>query len=120
MSEVWTQVASEAIDVLAPFGPVILNGLESVRRQMGQHIERTDFVRAKSVYALLKATFERDGTGRMQIMLENFVKEPEVYRDEMIFLVSTRAEAFSGGFGRKLVALTNRWREEKRPLPPEG
>ena len=120
MSEVWIQVATEAIDVLAPFGPVILQGLENVRRKMGQDIERTEFVRAKSVYALLKATFERDGTGRMQIMLENFVREPEVYRDEMIFLVSARAQAFSGGFGRKLVALTNRWREEKRPLPPEG
>ena len=119
MTEVWTQVATEAIDRLAPFGPVILQGLESVRRQMGEHIERTDFVRAKSVYALLKATFERDGTGRMQIMLDNFCREPEPFRGEIIELVAARAAAYSGGFGRKLVALTNGWREEKRHLPPE-
>jgi hypothetical protein len=117
MTEAWTQVATEAIDRLAPFGPVILQGLESARRQMGEQIERTEFVTAKSVYALLKATFERDGTGQMQIMLDNFCQEPEAFREEIIELVAARAAAYSGGFGRNLVALTNRWREEKRPLP---
>jgi hypothetical protein len=118
--EIWTQVASEAIERLAPFGPVILQGLETVRRQMGRHIERRVFVSAKSVYALLKATFQRDDRPTAQELLEQFVKEPDRYRAEMIELVAQRASSSPNDLGRKLIALTNRWREDKRPGPPAG
>ena len=116
--KIWTQVAHEAIERLAPYGPVILLGLESVRRQKGRHIERKDFVTAKSVYALFKTTFEREQTTKGQQLLEQFVKEPGQYQVEMADLVAEKAARSPGDFGRKLVALTNRWREEKRPLPP--
>jgi hypothetical protein len=117
--EIWTQVAREAIERLAPYGPVILMGLESVRRHMGRHVERRDFVTAKSVYALFKTTFERDQTNKGRQLLEEFVKEPGQYQAEMVTLVAEKASHSPDGFGRKLVALTNRWRETKRPLPPE-
>lgn len=116
--DTWTQVAREAVERLAPYGPVILLGLESVRRQMGRHIERRDFVTAKSVYALLKTTFERDETLSNRQLLEQYIKEPGQYQAQMEALVSQKASASPGDFGRKLIALTNRWREEKRPLPP--
>jgi hypothetical protein len=118
--EIWTQVASEAIERLAPFGPVILQGLETVRRQMGRDIERREFVSAKSVYALLKTTFEREDKPTSQQLLEQFVKEPDRYQAEMIELVATKASSSPNGLGRKLVALTNRWRAVKRPVPPAG
>ena len=118
--KIWTQVASEAIERLAPFGPVILQGLETVRRQMGRDIERREFVSAKSVYALLKTTFEREDKPTSQELLEQFVKEPDRYQAEMIELVATKASSSPNDLGRKLVALTNRWREDKRPLPPAG
>jgi hypothetical protein len=116
--DIWTQVAREAVERLAPYGPVILMGLESVRRQMGRHVERRDFVTAKSVYALFRTTFERDERLSNQQLLEQFVKEPNQYRAEMETLVAQKASRSPGDFGRKLIALTNRWREEKRPLPP--
>ena len=115
---IWTQVASEAIERLAPYGPVILMGLETVRRQMGRHVERREFVTAKSVYALLKTTFERDDRPTGQQLLEQFVKEPDRYQAEIVELVANKASSSPDDLGRKLVALTNRWREDKRPLPP--
>ena len=118
MTIAWSQVAAEAIEHLTPFGPVILMGLESVRRHMGRHIERRDFVTAKSVYALLKATFERAQDAEGQRTLEQFVKEPDQHQQAIIQIIADRAERSPGDFGRKLVALTNRWREDKRPLPP--
>jgi hypothetical protein len=116
-SEIWTQVTSEAIDRLMPYGPVILMGLESVRRHMGRHIERKDLVIAKSVYALLKASFERDQAQKGQQLLDLFVKEPDAYRTELTELIAEKASRSPADFGRKLIALTNRWREYKRPLP---
>jgi hypothetical protein len=93
-------------------------GLESVRRQMGRHVERKDFVTAKSVYALFKTTFERDEKPSSKQLLEQFVKEPARYQAKLEALVAQKATASPGDLGRKLVALTNRWREDKRPLPP--
>jgi hypothetical protein len=113
----WTQVADEAIERLTPYAPVILMGLESVRRTMGRHVERLDFVAAKSVYALLKSSFERDGGTENQQLLDQFVLEPDRHRTEITRLVAQKA-SYSDDFGRKLVALTNRWRNNKRPLPP--
>ena len=76
------------------------------------------FVSAKSVYALLKTTFEREDKPASRDLLEQFVKEPDHYRQEIIALVAARAASSPNDLGRKLVALTNRWREDKRPLPP--
>ena len=118
--EIWTQVASEAIERLAPYGPVILMGLETVRRQMGRDIERREFVSAKSVYALLKTTIEREDKPTSRELLEQFVKEPDRYRADIVALVATKAASAPNDLGRKLVALTNRWREDKRPVPPAG
>ena len=117
-SEMWTQAAREATDRLMPYGPVILMGLESVRRHMGRHIERRDLVAAKSVYALLKTSFERDQAQKGQQLLDLFVKEPGTYRTRMTELIAEKASHSPADFGRKLIALTNRWREDKRPLPP--
>jgi len=117
-NEIWTQVASEAIERLVPYSPVILMGLESVRRHMGRHVKRKDLVTAKSVYALLKASFERDQTDKGQQLLELFVKEPDAHRTEITELIAKKASHSPADFGRKLIALTNRWREDKRPLPP--
>jgi hypothetical protein len=72
---------------------------------------------AKSVYALLKASFERDQTPRGQQLLDLFVKEPDTYRAEITWLIAEKASRSPADFGRKLIALTNRWREDKRPLP---
>ncbi len=117
-SEIWTQAANEAIDRLRPYGPVILMGLESVRRHMGRHIERKDLVAAKSVYSLLKASFERDQAQKGRQLLDLFVKEPDAYRTELTELIAEKASHSPTDFGRKLVALTNRWREDKHPRPP--
>ena len=114
----WTQVADEAIERLTPYAPVILMGLESVRRTMGRHVERVEFVTAKSVYALLKTTFERDGGAEHQQLLDQFVLKPDRHRTAITRLVAEKASYSPGDFGHKLIALTNRWRNNKRPLPP--
>lgn len=116
--QAWANMASEAIDRLAVFGPVIMMGFESVRRRMGGEVERKEFVRAKSVYALLKTHFERNGSDEGEQLLEQFVKEPDTHQRQMVDLIATKAAHTPQDLGRKLVALTNRWREEKRPLPP--
>ena len=114
----WTRVADEAIERLTPYASVILMGLESVRRTMGKHVERLDFVAAKSVYALLKSSFERDGGAETRQLLDQFVMEPDRHRTAITRLVAQKASYSPGDFGRKLIALTNRWRNNKRPLPP--
>ncbi len=114
----WIHIASEAIERLAPYGPVILMGLESVRRHLGRQVERREFITAKSVYALFKTSFERDPSQNGRQLLQQFVKEPDPHRAAMIQLIAEKASCEPADFGRKLVALTNRWREDKRPLPP--
>jgi hypothetical protein len=118
--EFWTQVAGEAIDHLFPYGPVIVMGLESARRQLGRDINRRDFVSAKSIYALLKASVERDqGNDRKQV-LDSFVQDPGKHREQIIVVIAQEAINSSDGFGHKLIALTNRWRKDKRSLPTAG
>jgi hypothetical protein len=109
-SETWEVIAQEAIDYLAPFGPVIMMGVENASRQLGKRIERKRFVNAKSVYAVLKTTFERNGHDRGRQLLEEFVKKPDAYRDEIVSLVSLEASTAPDDLGRKLVAITNRLR----------
>ena len=55
-NQIWTQVAHEAINYLAPYGPVIMMGLETASRLSGKRIGRKAFVNAKSVYAVYLAT----------------------------------------------------------------
>jgi hypothetical protein len=109
--ETWDVVAQEAIDYLAPFGPVIMMGVENASRQLGKRIERKRFVNAKSVYAVLKTSFERNGHDQGRQLLEDFVKEPDSYRDKLVVLVAQEAGAAPDDLGRKLVAITNRLRK---------
>lgn len=109
--DTWDTITSEAIDYLAPFGPVIMMGVENASRQLGRRIERRRFVNAKSVYAVLKTSFERSDHGQGRQLLEEFVKEPGTYRDQMISLVAQEAGAAPDDLGRKLVAITNRLRK---------
>jgi len=112
----WQQLAQHAIDYLAPYAPVIILGLESAKRQSGRPIDRKQFVNAKSVYAVLKADFERDINDKGRALLEAFIREPARYRDQLIALVSARAAAAPDDFGRKLVTITNRLYQDS-PLP---
>ncbi len=112
----WNDIASEVIDYLAPFGPVIMMGLENASRQLGKRIERKEFVNAKSVYAVLKTSFERNDDDHARQLLEDFVKTPAAYRDQIVALVLNQAAAAPHGLGRKLIAISNRWRVNKRPL----
>ena len=116
--DLWTNVAGDAVERLGTYGPVIMMGLEGASRQVGERINRKEFVGAKSVYALLKTTFEREQDSKSRDILELFVKEPDKYKKQMLALLATKAENSPHEFGRKLVALTNRWRTDKRPLPP--
>lgn len=120
-NETWREtartIASEAIDYLAPYSLVIMMGLENAKRQLGRAIERGEFVNAKSVYAVLKTSFERDQDGKGKELLEAFVQDSRAYRVQLIELVTQRAIAAPADLGYKLVAITNRWREHKRPLP---
>jgi hypothetical protein len=109
--DTWDNIAREAIDYLAPFGPVIMMGVENASRQLGRRIERKHFVNAKSVYAVLKTSFERHGHDQGRDLLEEFVKEPDTYRDQIIDLVAVEAGAAPDDLGRKLVAITNRLRK---------
>ncbi len=104
----WSHVAQTAIDYLAPYAPVIMLGLESAKRQSGRHIERKEFVNAKSVYAVLKTTFERDTDDRGRTLLEAFIREPGRYQAQLLALVSGRAAAAPDDLGRKLIAITSR------------
>ena len=108
----WYAIAEEAIDYLAPFGPVILMGVENASRQLGRRVDRGRFVNAKSVYALLKATFERNGHSRGHQLLEAFLREPDTYRDEIVRLISNEANSAPDALGRKLAAITDRLREK--------
>lgn len=112
----WGEIAREVIDYLAPYGPVIMMGVENASRQLGKRIERKNFVNAKSVYAILKTSFERSEHDHGRQLLEDFVKEPATYRDEIVTLVAQQAKATPNDLGRKLVAISNRWREDKRSL----
>ncbi len=118
MTEVWAQVAAEAIDRLIPYGTVILLGMEGVRRQLGRHVDRGELIKAKSVYALLAASFARDQERDSRELLAQFVRDPAQHGPAITRLVAERAGCSPNDFGRKLVALTNQWREDKRPLPP--
>ncbi len=120
LDETWAEVAEEAIAHLAPYGPVVLLGLESARRYLGRDVDRKELVKARSVYALLMTSFERDDGNDGQQVLARFIQEPERYRTEIRQLVVEKAARSPDLFGRKLIALTNRWRENKRPLPPVG
>lgn len=104
----WQPIAQRAIDYMAPYASVIILGLESAQRQLGRPIERKQFINAKSVYAVLKATFEHDATDQGRTLLEAFIREPNRYRDQLIALVVSRAVATPDDFGRKLMAITNR------------
>jgi hypothetical protein len=109
--DTWDVIAQEAIDYLAPFGPVIMMGVENASRQLGRRIERKRFVNAKSVYAVLKTTFERNEHDRGRQLLEDFVKEPDIHRDEIVSLIAQEAGAAPDDLGRKLTAITKRLRK---------
>jgi len=111
--ESWDVVAQEAIDYLAPFGPVIMMGVENASRQLGRRIERKRFVNAKSVYAVLKTTFERNGHDQGRRLLEDFVKAPDTHHNDLVSLVAREADAAPDDLGRKLVAITNRLRKSE-------
>jgi hypothetical protein len=111
--EAWDHIAAEAIDYLAPYGPVILMGVENASRLLGKRIERKVFVNAKSVYAILKTTFERQGHKQGEQLLEDYIREPARYRDQIVALVAQEANAAPESLGHKLVAVANRWRKER-------
>lgn len=114
---IWEDIASEAIDYLIPYSPVIMMGLENASRMLGRHIDRKEFVNAKSVYAVLKTTFEREESDSGRQLLEQFIGEPDRHRNRLVRLVAQKAGATPKDLGHKLIAITNRWREHKRPLP---
>ncbi len=116
-NEEWNQVAHEVIDYLRPFAPVILLGLESASRQLGRPIDRKEFVNAKSVYAILKTSFERDESDQGRQTLEQFIREPARHHDALVTLVAQRAAQSPQDLGHKLVAISNRWRSDRRALP---
>jgi hypothetical protein len=111
--DTWDNISREAIDYLAPFGPVIMMGVENASRLLGRRVERKHFVNAKSVYAVLKTSFERNGHDKGRALLEDFVKEPDIYRDQMIALVAQKASAAPDDLGHKLTAITNRLRNSR-------
>lgn len=110
----WSHIAQEALDYLAPYAPVIMLGLESAKRQSGRHIERKEFVNAKSVYAVLKTSFERDPDDRSRSLLEAFINEPGRYHAQLLALISSRAVAAPDDLGRKLIAITSRLRDQQQ------
>jgi hypothetical protein len=127
MTEVWAQVAAEAIDRLIPYRTVILLGMEGVRRQLGRYTDRGELIKAKSVYALLAlsrhdsvrmASFARDQERDSRELLAQFVRDPAQHGPAITRLVAERAGCSPTDLSRKLVALTNQWREDKRLLPP--
>jgi hypothetical protein len=108
--DTWNTIAQEAIDYLAPFGPVIMMGVENASRQLGRRVERKQFVNAKSVYAVLKTSFERNGHEQGRQLLEDFVSAPEAHRCALISLAACEAGKAPDELGHKLIAITNRLR----------
>ncbi|MFC1976135.1 hypothetical protein ACFLXQ_07035 [Chloroflexota bacterium] len=90
----WIAIATTVIGLLAPFA---VKAGEEVAKKMGE-----------DVYNALKKRFQKDDDKRAQKALENYMEEPDLYKDALGTVLTQKAETSPDDFGALLKTLAEK------------
>jgi hypothetical protein len=90
----WIAIATTVIGLLAPFA---VKAGEEVAKKMGEE-----------VYNALKKRFQKNEDKRAQKALENYMEEPDLYKDALNTVLVQKAEASPDDFGAFLKTLAEK------------